>query len=63
MEYMHKVLKFTRTTGCIPAGVRGCVFSVEGDYFWVCFEIPILGYRNLKVHRNVIQKHSVMLDY
>tara|TARA_B100000900_G_scaffold294441_1_gene253208 strand:- start:201 stop:314 length:114 start_codon:yes stop_codon:yes gene_type:complete len=34
---------------------------VIGDYYWVHFKEPILGMHNIKLHKEVIEKHGKII--
>ncbi len=61
MKYENQILKFYKESGCIPEGIKGYCYSVENEYAWVCFEYPILGYKNLKIHLNVIKNSAAIV--
>lgn len=61
-KYINKTIQFNYENGCIPANSLCFCYSVVGDYYWVHFREPILGMLNVKLHKEVIEKHGRIIN-
>lgn len=57
-NYLNKVIVFDLGSGCIPPNSICYCYKIDGEYFWVNFKDPILGRRDLKLHRDVVRDHG-----
>lgn len=60
-SFLHKVIVFDYSTGCIPANSTCYCYQINGDYAWVHFRDPILNRRELRIHLQVIIDHGKIL--
>ena len=60
-SYVNKTVRFEHENGCIPANALCFCYRVIGDYYWVHFKEPILGMHNIKLHKEVIEKHGKII--
>ena len=61
-KYLHKIVIFDYKNGCIPANSMCYCYAIDGDYVWASFKRAIFGMHNVKLHKNVIEKHGRVKD-
>ena len=61
-KYTNKIIRFEYENGCIPANALCFCYKVSGAYYWVHFKEPILGMQNIKLHKEVIDKHGSIVS-
>ena len=61
-KYIGRILLFEIGTGCIPPMSKCYCYAIDGEHVWAVFQYPILGSEQLKLHKEVILKHAIIID-